>query len=115
MVKALADADVGDFAVFRAKHLGEAGVSSRVADVFWFPDKSIKGNDLVVLYTTKGTSSERVAASGRTVHFYYWGKSEALWSGSNYVPVLVYASDWEMFSDSFCDNTRRIRLPGWRS
>lgn len=101
VLKATADIDVGDFAVFRTKYRGDGLVSSRVTSIFWFPDKSIKSNDLVVLYTKGGTATERPASSGSgaTVHFFYWGKKEALWSGSNYAPVLAFVNEWEVFSD----------------
>ena len=99
VMRATADTDVGEFAVFRAHLLEDGAVSSDVSDVFWFPDKSIKSRNLVVLYTKKGAASERVVQSGRTVHFYYWGKSHALWSGSHHAPVLVYASAWDAFKD----------------
>ena len=97
VMKATVDTDVGDFALFRTRLLEDNAVSSQVTDVFWFPDKSIKTNDLVVLYTKEGTASERVVTSGRTVHFYYWGKNDTLWSRSDYAPVLVYVSDWVAF------------------
>ena len=99
VMRAIVDVDVGDFAVFRAIHLGDGRVSSQVVDVFWFPDKRIEKNDLVALYTKKGTASDRIMKSGRTIHFYYWGKDTALWAESDYAPILVYASNWEVFSE----------------
>ena len=99
VMKATQDVDVGNFAMFRAGLLKDGAITSDTTDAFWFPDKSIKANDVVVLYTKKGTASERVLSLGNTVHFYYWGKSEKLWSGSDHAPVLVYTSDWEKFTD----------------
>ena len=99
VMRAIVDVDVGDFAVFRAVHLGEGRVSSQVVDIFWFPDKRIKKNDLVVLYTKKGIASDRVMKSGRMSHFYYWGSDAVLWAKSDHAPVLVYTSDWEVFSE----------------
>lgn len=99
VMRAMIDTDVGDYAVFRSKLLEEGAVSSDTTDAFWFPDKFVNAKDLVVLYTKAGTASERVLKSGRTVHFYYWGKSAALWAGSDHVPVLVHASNWEAFTD----------------
>lgn len=96
-MKAKANGDVGNFAIFRALIFDDTSVSSDVTDAFWFPDKSIKSDDLVVLYTKKGTEGQRVMPSGQTVHFYYWGKDDVLWSGSNHAPVLIYASDWKQF------------------
>jgi len=98
VMKASADLDVGRYVVFRSR-LGTSGSpTSKVSDAFWFPDKDVKANDLVVLYTKAGTTLERPRESGGTAHFYYWGKSGALWEpGVGYVPVLLYASQWESF------------------
>ena len=99
VLRAALDIDVGDFAVFRSKLLEDNAISSDVTDTFWFPDKDIKNKDLVILYTKKGTSSQRVLPPEKTVHFYYWGKSTPLWSGSDHAPVLVHATAWEGFKD----------------
>ena len=99
VMRATSDTDVGDYAVFRSKFLEEGAVSSDTTDAFWFPDKFVEARDLVVLYTKKGNASERILKTGRTVHFYYWGKPAPLWAGSDHVPVLVHASNWEAFTD----------------
>jgi hypothetical protein len=96
VMKATADIDVGRFAIFRAGANDEGAPTSDVADVFWFPDKAVKARDLVVLYTKAGKTSERPSKSGGTVHFFYWGRPNPLWStSSGRIPVLVSTNDWE--------------------
>jgi hypothetical protein len=100
VMRAALDGDVGKYALFRSLINANSEPTTEVTDLFWFPDKAIKANDLVVLYTKPGTTSERLPTSGKTAHFYYWGKPRALWSlGSGYAPVLVQTPEWQWFNE----------------
>jgi hypothetical protein len=98
VLKASSDTDIGRFAIFRSR-VENKQVTVAISDVFWFPDKTVKSGDLVVLYTKDGTSGERVLKSGSTAHFFYWSKTERMWSGSQYAPVLVHTTEWEPFME----------------
>ncbi len=100
VIKVTADTDVGDYSIFRSKLNSSSKPTTTVTDVFWFPNKNVKAEDSVVLYTKSGTTTERTQESGRTVYFYYWGKKQPLWSSkSNYGAVLLHLDSWEMFKE----------------
>ena len=101
VMRVSADTDVGRYAIFRSSFTEAGEPTTTVTDVFWFPDKDVKTNDLVVLYTRSGTTSEqpKKGAEG-SVHFYYWGKTSALWdSTGSHGPVLVHTSVWNWLSE----------------
>ena len=96
--KAAAATDVGRFAIFRTVGRKDGLVSTAVRDVFWFPDKRIAADDIVVLYTKSGSMNSSLA-NGTNVHFFYWGKHEAMWAkGNGYDLVLVETANWKMFT-----------------
>jgi hypothetical protein len=96
ILKALADLDVGDFAVLRSgvgtdRQSPTAG--RKVA--YWFPDEKVKSNDLIVLYTKKGSRSSKALEGGRTAHFFYWGRDDALWGDNQFGAVISEIWDWD--------------------
>lgn len=74
------DTDVGFFGVFKTIQTGESTVSNKIRNTYWFPDKSVKKGDLVVLYSKVGVNTERRETDGSTVHFFYWGNKDSQWT-----------------------------------
>lgn len=95
ILKALTDLDVGEFAVFRSGVAASGQPTSGRKFAYWFPDEKVKANDLVVLYTKKGSRSSKRMDGGRTAYFFYCGRDEALWSKSDFGAVLIEVLDWE--------------------
>lgn len=94
--KALTVLDVGNYAVFRSG-VGTSGDEPTAGRkmAYWFPDSKVKANDLVVLYTKKGSSSSKLLERGQTAYFFYWGRDEALWADKQFGAVLLEVADWE--------------------
>lgn len=95
ILKALTDLDVGEFAVFRSGVTVEGSPTPGRKSAYWFPDQTVKANDLVVLYTKKGTRSTKPLDDGHTAYFFYWGKAEALWGNSQFGAVVLEVLDWK--------------------
>jgi hypothetical protein len=96
ILKALADLDVGDYAVFRSGvGAGRREPTSGRKIAYWFPDEKVQVNDLVVLYTKKGTSRTKPIEGGRTAYFFYWGRDEVLWNDNQFGAVLVEVAAWQ--------------------
>ena len=95
VLKAVADVDVGEFAVFKSGISTKGNPTSGRKIAYWFPDEKIKANDLVVLYTKKGSRRTKQMDAGRTAYFFYWGRDEPLWGDSDYGAVLIEVYDWE--------------------
>jgi hypothetical protein len=96
VLKALTDLDVGGYAVFRSGvgTNGRTPTSGRKT-AYWFPDEEVKANDLVVLYTKRGSRSAKPMEGGRTAYFFYWGKDEVLWNDDKFGAVLLEVSAWQ--------------------
>lgn len=63
--------DIGEYFIFTSKITSNSKFSSSVKYPFWFPDKEVSKNDLVVLYTKNGDHSIKKNKDGTTSHFYY--------------------------------------------
>jgi hypothetical protein len=55
----------------------------------------VKSGDLIVLYTKRGVSKERVNKDGSTSHFYYWGLADPVWGLEDFVAVVVHIDQWQ--------------------
>jgi hypothetical protein len=87
------DTDLGFYALLRTS-LNNGVVTTGVHNAFWFPYKSVKAGDLVVVYSKRGTESQKGVEGGRTAHFLYWGRTEPLWGTHDKGVVLLYAPTW---------------------
>lgn len=94
VIRVVNDTDVGEFIVMRTGFVDDA-VNIGVESTYWFPDKSVKAGDLVVLYSKAGTIKDRPLERGGNVHFFYWGQPTAVWRNPNTAAVLVHAPVWE--------------------
>ena len=93
--RATSDVDVGSYAILRSKRSSEGGPISGSKIAYWFPDVEVKADDLVVVYTKRGTRKTRSLQRGNTAHFFYWGRDEAMWGkNSDFVAVLLLVAEW---------------------
>ena len=95
ILKALADIGIGDYALLRSGVTPSGRPTSGWKSAYWFPDMDVKAEDLVILYTKKGSRSSKELDGGRTAHFFYWGREEALWGSKLFGAVLLEAADWQ--------------------
>jgi hypothetical protein len=98
VLRATEDQDVGKYFVLKSKKTGESKISSEVSEVHWFEDKLVKKDDWVLLYTKTGAYKSTANDKGVTSHFFYWGKTEALWGDSGSAAILLYADEWKTFT-----------------
>jgi hypothetical protein len=95
VLKALTSLNVGDYAIFRSRAADDKSPTSGPKSAYWFPDLPVAADDLIVLYTKKGSQSTKILSSGRVAHFFYWNREEAIWGDYHYGAVIVLVSDWE--------------------
>ena len=94
VMKASVDLDVGLYLILLGANVGNDKIKSEAQQIsFWFPDKKIKSNDLVILYTKIGKTSEKTLDSGATARFYYWNLSEPIWV-AGHTPVIIEVKTW---------------------
>lgn len=95
--RATVDIDLGYYLVFIVHVINDTSFSSAPEAVFWFPDKEVKKDDLVVIYTKSGTNTFKKNSSGVISHFFYWGLAESQFNDSTQIPVLLEAKGWDAF------------------
>ncbi|KQV51335.1 hypothetical protein [Duganella sp. Root336D2] len=94
VIRVVQDTDVGEFIVMRTGFVNDE-VNIGVEGTYWFPNKSVKAGDLVVLYSKSGVNKDKPLERGGDVHFFYWGQATAVWRNPNTAAVLAHAPVWE--------------------
>lgn len=89
------DTDIGSYLVLITEISKEGGPVSGSHLSFWFPDKKIKGGDLVVLYTKKGNEKSIKNSDGSSSHFYYWELAAAQLGKPKVGVVLITGPRWD--------------------
>ncbi|MBL8388572.1 MAG: hypothetical protein JNK17_10180 [Hydrogenophaga sp.] len=97
VINVLNDADVGDYILMQTG-IADGNVSIAISGTYWFPNKAVKAGDLVVLYSKSGINKDRDLDGGRKAHFFYWGKSAAIWNKPEKAAVLAHAPTWSSAS-----------------
>jgi len=89
------DTDLQFYLVYKAEFLGQSIDFENQSDaVFWFTSIKAKAGDKVVLYTKSGQASSRKNPDGTSIYFFYWIKTEPLFSALNKGVVLVNINSW---------------------
>jgi hypothetical protein len=92
VIKVTDSSDIGHYLL--VKTVSRAGtITTGITDTFWFPDREVAVGDYVVLYTKRGTDTEK-ESNGTISHFFYWGRTEPIWNEPDHAVVLLQAKDW---------------------
>ena len=87
------DVDIGDFMLVRTGFEDDE-VTTDVSNAFWFPYKRLRGGDMVVVYSKRGTDKQKQLDDGHKAYFFYWHQDSSLWDDEHVAPVLLYAPQW---------------------
>jgi len=94
--RASANTDIGEYVLIKAFYTDDTPYSGEPEFSFWFMDKPIKKNDLVVIYSKVGSHSSKLLENERTSHFFYLDQEHTLWDEDNYRPVLLEVARWKV-------------------
>jgi hypothetical protein len=90
---AMDDCNIGDYLLMDTTY-DDNMISNKLRHTFWFPDKKIKKGDLVILYTKKGTDSEKINETGNKSHFFYWDLEKTIWNEEKDCAVLFQIDEY---------------------
>ena len=97
--KAERNTQLGSYLIAETYVMDDARFSSKIQNVFWFPDLEIKVGDRVILYTKSGERNISSNEDGTTNYFFYWNLEESHLKGENPCVVLLNAS-WKAYTVS---------------
>lgn len=95
--KVLSDAELGKFLVAQSVLVEDSRFSSKLGEIYWFPDQQVKEGDLVVLYTKSGENKSIKNENDSTTYFFYWGLDAVHNQRDNACIVLLDAT-WQSYA-----------------
>lgn len=90
------DTQIGSYLIAETHLMENARFSSKIQNVYWFPDMALKVGDRVILYTKKGESNMSINEDGTTNYFFYWNLEKSHLKSDNPCVVLLNAS-WKAY------------------
>jgi len=99
VLKAMSEIDIGDYLLAQTGKSEGTGVTNKIHNTYWFPDKEVEAGDLVVLYTKTGKRTVKENDNNKS-HFFYWGKTSPVWDATDKTAVLMEISSWESLKSS---------------
>ncbi|MDO8407788.1 MAG: hypothetical protein Q7S95_00940 [bacterium] len=94
VLEVTSNTQIGNYFVLKSKRTAPGKISSIISEVFWLPDREVKKDDLVVIYSKLGKSSTKVNESGSTSYFFYLGKNLPVWNSKDDCALLLETADW---------------------
>lgn len=94
--KAEHNTQLGQFLIAETYVMGDSRFSSKIQNLFWFPDMELKIGDRVILYTKSGERNESSNEDGTKNYFFYWNLEESHLKGEKPCVVLLNAS-WKAY------------------
>lgn len=73
VLEVLQDCDIGKYFIFDSTYTSDGKISNKVRHTYWFPNKTVKAGDFVVLYTKEGKQSEHKNKSNTMTYVFYGG------------------------------------------
>jgi hypothetical protein len=95
VLKVTSDDEIGNYVTFDTTYLDDGKISNEMRHSFWFPDRKVKENDLVILYTRDGKDSKLENKNGTTSHFFYMGLGNNIWNKDGDSAVLMEIKSWK--------------------
>lgn len=94
--KVIESVNIGHYIAAESVSITNETFSSKIQNIFWFPDQEMKEGDLVVLYSKKGTKADTINADSSTTYFYYWGLTRPHTDVEKAIIVLLETS-WKIY------------------
>lgn len=95
LLDVLEDCDIGEYLIADNTFTDKGTISNKLRHVYWFPDKKVKGGELVSLRTGKGKNTEVNNSDGVKVHRFFWNLESSVWNDNDAdAAVLMHISAW---------------------
>lgn len=94
--KVIEATNIGSYIAAESVQVTDSTFSSKIQNIFWFPDQDMKEGDLVVLYTKNGIKANTINSDNSTTYFFYWGLNRPHTALEKSIVVLFEAT-WKTF------------------
>ena len=87
--------DLGHYILATSQIMPETNTfSSKISNVYWFPDREMKKGDKVIVYTKQGINNKKENEDQTTSYFFYWGMDTPLNSQNDNACIVVLNVSW---------------------
>jgi hypothetical protein len=97
VLRANSDLNLQYYVVFDTTYVNPQAISNIQRHAYWFPPKTVKAGDLVLLITGKGVNSQAPLQPPYvgTAHFFYWGLDRTIWNNTGDCAVVFEVNSWQ--------------------
>jgi len=88
------DCDLSYYGLADTTFTSDGKIANKLRHFFWFPSKSVKKGEQVVLRTGAGNHGQYVTSDGKVVHRYFWGLGSSVWNDDGDAAVLFEIETW---------------------
>ena len=88
LLRVKSDCSVGHFLLADSTYTNDTHVSNKVRHTYWFPDKNVKADEYVSLWTKNGTSTSDTMKDGTPIHRFFWNLGKPVWNDSGDCAIL---------------------------
>jgi hypothetical protein len=88
------DLDLAFFVVLDSLWVDSSKVQAGFRTGYWFPPRTIKKGEHVVLYTRSGTPNTEPHTDGATYHFVFRGQGNPIYTNTTATAVLMEINTW---------------------
>lgn len=87
--------DLNYYMISDTTYSNEHDVSNELRHLYWFPKKSVKKGDWILLMTKDGANTSLPNKSHTTTHNFYWKLGKTVWNKGGDTAVLFHLNTWE--------------------
>ncbi|OLU22492.1 hypothetical protein BVH03_25040 [Pseudomonas sp. PA15(2017)] len=95
VIYALEDGQIGSQILASTQRHG-AGVSNEIYNAYWIPDREIKKDDVVVVYTKSGKNTDRKNKDETRSYFFYMGLDKPTYVNDKVAAVVFSIDKWKV-------------------
>ena len=96
-LEVMADCEIGMYMISDTTYTEKGEISNKIRHVYWFPDKKVKKDDFVWLFTRPKKSTDKNEWSNKSntmTHAFYWDLKTAVWNDKGNYAILFEIKEW---------------------
>jgi hypothetical protein len=101
LFKCKQDGFLGNTLILVGNNFGKTKIYTSNEYVYWLPDKNVKQNEYIRLYSGVGKNKTTEGTYGDTAaifHNFYWRKKGHIWVNENNSVIILNSIEWDFYT-----------------